>query len=151
MQQRQIKFRAWSNRDKCWCGAFSIHKTGLFSECINASVVNGVPVADAHWQDLFTQDEIVLEQFTGLLDKNGKEIYEGDIVRFRYADNVEPTYQGTIAFVNRNGVYQCAAFLIAVPNGTPYDIPLAADWIEVIGNIHENPDLIESDANQQEV
>jgi uncharacterized phage protein (TIGR01671 family) len=89
----------------------------------------------------------ILEQFTGLLDKNGKEIWEGDIVRFAYSDNTELISMGVISFLNQNGVYKCATFLIVTRDivtrdGTPWDVPMSSDWVEVIGNIHENPALL---------
>lgn len=118
---REIKFRAWSNRDKCWCGAFAVHKSGLWRESPNNE-----------WTDLSQQSEMVLMQFTGLLDKNGKEIYEGDIVKYtNHSDELNILIEEvkTKRFVN--------GFM-------PFNYALDMDYttLEVIGNIFENSDLI---------
>lgn len=79
-------------------------------------------------------------QFTGLHDKNGKEIWEGDIVRYRY-DEME---DWRTAKVGWGGDYP--AFEIS-PN--PFDesnglMTIVIDWhCEVLGNIYENPELLE--------
>lgn len=123
---RPIKFRAWSKKDQCWCGAFSVHKSGLFSEIINAHIEEPqhMAIADCHWQDLNTQDEITLMEFTGLLDKNGKEIYEGDIIQ---DDNIITAIEW-----DRSG----ARFYTILPTNRA--------WVNclVIGNIFENPNLL---------
>jgi len=73
-------------------------------------------------------------QFTGLLDKNGKEIYEGDIVQTWYSDKVK----GGIAVIKYLGRSFCMS-------QNKDDDEMDCPWFfifEVIGNIYENPDLI---------
>ena len=68
-------------------------------------------------------------QFTGLTDKNGKRIFEGDIVR----------YEDDIGYVIYNG--DDARFLVDSPN-----MYISMDYsneFEVIGNIHDNPELLQ--------
>ena len=76
------------------------------------------------------------EQFIGLHDKNGKEIYEGDIVTgwFDHEKITGNIFYGSDAkfYIERNGL-----FGIELNN--------AQDWTEVIGNIYENPELLEGD------
>ena len=69
-------------------------------------------------------------QFTGLLDKNGKEIYEGDIYRYDTPDSI-------------NEVSYCAGGGFAGSDLTPakHNENRLLD-VEVIGNIHDNPELL---------
>jgi uncharacterized phage protein (TIGR01671 family) len=77
------------------------------------------------------QEIVYKREFTGLRDKNGKEIYEGDIVRHIVFDwsNVESVETTEITFID-------GAF------GTPTDLISDLIKVEVIGSVWENPELI---------
>lgn len=125
------KFRAWHKElgrmmsiSDMWFNVDSLGEIGL-----NDAVMN----------DYITvfPDEIELMQSTGLKDKNGKEIFEGDIV----------DYKGREAVVKWHGSY--ASFIYRFVDGlkerfSEWDpLFLACYNFEVIGNIYENPELLE--------
>lgn len=126
---REIKFRAWNPVLKRMSYGRDLQHIGMQYSTSRDSwvVLNTVEGKDV--------DEI-LTQFTGLLDKNGKEIYEGDIVKYSL-DNVEPENGKTdyIENVTLEGGCFC------VDGYTP--LYAAIDWdLEVIGNIYETPELL---------
>ncbi len=75
-------------------------------------------------------------QYTGLTDRNGKKIFEGDIVTgyFNHEKIIGYIIYGSDAtfFIQRDGLYG-----IGLNNAT--------DWLSVIGNIHDSPELLETD------
>lgn len=73
-------------------------------------------------------DKCVLMQYTGLKDKNGKEVYEGDIVRYSNKSDREVVFE--------KGMFQSRQ-----KNGWGA-LVLIANNCEVIGNIYENPELL---------
>lgn len=77
-------------------------------------------------------DPNTVGQFTGLKDKNTKDIYEGDIV-IRHGRGVAKDSRGVV-------LYQSGQFVISMLCPLYYDI----QDIEVIGNIHDNPELLKS-------
>ena len=83
---------------------------------------------------IITKHENSVGQYTGLKDKNGKEIFEGDVVEAIRYDGLVVT--GVVGFRD-------CSFVISTGYQTIYT------WmdyqIEIIGNIHENPELLEGD------
>lgn len=96
--------------------------------------------------------EDTVGQFTGLKDKNGKEIYEGDIIEFSYDEFIgnfdTKVAKGTIEFTN--GTFLIKTFEIEGKKvkGTDYEecflLYAVNTWtLKVIGNVHENLELLE--------
>lgn len=89
-----------------------------------------------------TSDKIILMQSTGLKDKNGKKIFEGDIVQYQNTKVPSADSKGVIRYFDN-----WAMFGIDIEHNEPRALFFngLADHIslEVIGNIYENPELIE--------
>jgi len=77
-------------------------------------------------------------QYTGLTDKKAKKIFEGDVVKILYADGFEI---GAICWNNLN-----FRFCFNSPEGFSYGFNVSNEF-EVIGNIHDNPELLKGGAS----
>ncbi|EAC2364744.1 hypothetical protein N3R55_002642 [Listeria monocytogenes] len=80
--------------------------------------------------DWYSFDDVVLMQYTGLKDKNGKKIFEGDICWEEHNE-----CYGVVKFEEGKFLY--------VWENIAEDLWEVADDIEICGNIHENPELLE--------
>lgn len=84
------------------------------------------------WVDLFIVDAATVGQFTSLRDKNGKDIYEGDLLKAGDLGLLEVRFvRGVFAFLWNGNLDD------EFPTGSP-----THEWADVIGNIHDNPDLM---------
>ena len=138
---REIKFRAWN---KIWKMMSLVDKIE-FEDGKPVSVSTTIEASDFNhtdeWSDYEVGNEIIVQQYTGLKDKNGKEIYEGDIVRTeaKVHSNCKVTFhQGVFGLVGGDsGHYPLRDF-----TNTCTSISDISILLEVIGNIFENPELI---------
>ena len=128
---REIKFRVWSEDQKTYDYKFPYNSIGDFYVSSRGKVFSdfGNTVAPEVRQEAF-----IVEQYTGLKDRNGKEIYEGDIVTMEYdLDDLEPSDYYVITFSD-------GCFRISDIHETEVGSYLSS-W-QIMGNIHENLDLI---------
>lgn len=128
-----IKFRAW---DK----VTSIYRKVLEIKFYPDGELKKVKVAGFQRKGAIIPEKLVIEQFTGLKDVNGKDIYEGDIIVSKPNDQIfEPL---KIGVVKRSKIDAGWCYRIATDE---YDIWTSGKYrtYEVIGNVHENPELLE--------
>ena len=137
---REIKFRAWDKKYKLMCDV------GMMSWCHGGLHVDGHGV---HLGNNKPNDsDIILMQYTGLKDKNGVDIYEGDIVNIQHYDEM-----GIDDDDNEFITEECYISVVKDYNIIQADFgdhelwtlqwASDADYIfEVIGNIHDNNELL---------
>lgn len=96
----------------------------------------------------FPVDPATVGQFTGLLDKNGVEIYEGDVLQMWLEDSVEPDgglrHRMYVVFTAEKG-FVLWGERMTLEDTEPLYVMLQWKDCEVIGNIHDNKELIEKE------
>ena len=135
------RFRVWDKRER------ELKNVTNMSFCSCHGILGGVTMLNESDYFFSNDENFVLEQCTGLKDKNGKLIYEGDILSFTVFDynDYDTQYTGVV-------VYHGSRYTIWNNPDSEYygsDGGFDLDWvigqdceIEIIGNIHENPELL---------
>ena len=144
---KNIKFRTWDLLGKKMLYSKAFKESG---SSINSFLVFEYPYK-SHKRTTMGWDELDLSEkmiFTGLLDKNGKEIYEGDILGVRLADIPKPKPIYYIPsygrFMLKNNIEEEDPLLYAIVGSLKYAEPddELADELEILGNVFENPELL---------
>lgn len=133
---RELKFRAWSLERKCYVDVWEI----TFDD-------EGLPgVLSFEYNGLLYKEpahNFIIEQDTGLKDKNGKEIREGDILWWEHYYGMTgecKEYTERVYWEEKDAGYVVGDWF------EPLGSLVYEDEVEVIGNIHENPELINTKA-----
>jgi len=118
---KTTKFRAWQDNQMLHSKGGGVYRTKAFLDRL--------------------YEDCELMQFTGLKDKNDKEIYEGDIIRIKHPHK-DRTFIGVVEYIDY--IFGCKDFYF--PH---FDIPWhifseGTECIEIIGNIYENPEKLKS-------
>jgi hypothetical protein len=125
---REIKFRGFDNENNCWrYGYYTKLQDGIIK--YNAIIYD----EDGSLVRYYIHNEKSISQYTGLKDKNGKEIYEGDF-DIKYGEIC--FWKGAFGFdLNKDDF-----------------LPLFEVWVraelQIIGNIYENPELLKDMQNE---
>lgn len=130
--KREIKFRAWDDLHNKMYPVSHIEWDADGRMWVTADDgKNGIELID---------DEAHLMQYTGLKDKNGRKIYEGDIVHAydQEPDRDEPDYRGSEA----TGIVDFHGSMFMLDDDIVLDYP---PILEVIGNIFENTEMLEEE------
>ncbi|HFW7124731.1 TPA: YopX family protein [Streptococcus pyogenes] len=137
------RYRAWSKQERRLIPSEDILAIDYENEEIDAQKIyfeDGLPVE----RDIYTygSDNIELMQSTGLTDKNGKEIFEGDILKV----TDKHSWLEVVSFSENKGMF------VSKEIHKNTDIPESPLWdlfitnlfqMKIIGNIYENPELVE--------
>lgn len=120
---REIKFRVWNNKVKKWEWPYP-EGFKIIGEVTVFDMLKHIKIDD--------YNELIICQYTGLKDRNGKEIYESDL----------------LIIPDRNGkkpieiIYQAGSFRLKYQNSIAPVNNYEVEWAEIIGNVFENPELL---------
>ena len=158
---RELKFRIWDKQNKNWLkNSSSLHCFSNWSICPftgkltdYVGIIDGdhgdkytaSPAPDYYMQDgkIVKDSRYVIQQFTGMVDRNGVEVYEGDIVAEKITEEMAANGDSAVVGV----VYFAAGTFLIDGDGALYehvfsDSPHILEDFIVIGNKFINPELL---------
>jgi hypothetical protein len=155
---RKIKFRGFNEKNNKWLYGYYFVNRGLHFVVDDKTQTNPL----VNWKDFVVKPDTI-GQYTGLKDKNGKKIFEGDILRFQVPDGTIRHF--VVEYASEDRILKSLSNF--VPDGNPIRIngwcfnwkghrlyPTVIDGVsdnevmEVIDNIHDNPELMKGGSNE---
>ena len=135
---RKIKFRAWDKETKKMFSVTHL-QLDIYNDKVSFAASEDL---EENRTEFYDMDKIKLMQFTGLEDKNGKEIYEGDIVSVKYLYDKRTTDRAQVVWQEDK-----AGFGLKSLKGLTNEVyelyrVTSKHNLEVIGNIYENKELL---------
>ena len=130
--KRTIKFKAWSKK----LGRF------VYPDKMEHNINFGISSSIIYFDQItgqFGEEECELVQFTGIKDKNGKEVYEGDIVELWGGEQHQGYWEVS---VKGQVVFSYNSFLVRDSKDVHFDPSLFDCNIQIIGNLYETPELL---------
>ena len=119
--------------DSCWCEHGKVNEGGF---------------ADFNWLNAFEVIPHTVGQFTGLTDKNGKKIFEGDVVKKSWTYYVIHQRRSQIdAFIGQI-VFDSGSYIMK-EQGEFIGSSHNGERLEIIGNIHDNPELLKGEEENE--
>lgn len=136
---REILFRGFNEKNNKWLYGYYFVNRGLHFVVDDETQTNPL----VNWKDFVVKPDTI-GQYTGLKDKNSKEIYEGDILEFTESHwfSYGIKYKGVVK-------YSDLGFVVYT-----LDDKFELGWIsynktlKIVGNIHDNPELIKGGSNE---
>lgn len=133
---REIKFRAWDKKEKKMY--YDVQNTYDF-------MINNGGCFEESFKDVLEYDNYVVMQYTNCYDINGKEIYEGDIIRLEGVDDREigSTWEHIGKTVYKRGAFFVCYFDYYADGDEELICDAQVEFGTVIGNVYENKELLE--------
>lgn len=137
MNNRPIKFRVWNGlKNKIiYPGDDIKDPNNIYDIRLDGTIRKFTSIAPL-------PDSFILMQFTGLQDKNNRDIYEGDILFSKRSSNVVDKKMGNYIVEYETEISQ---YIMRRVNGEKYDYHTLRNektWGSIIGNIYQNPELL---------
>lgn len=144
--QRIFKFRVWDSESKIMIPNIVFDELLLQCGCYDNKAYTSLIAEFSDYQKIvkkygYNSDRMIIQQFTGLLDKNKKEIYEGDIIRLDTNQIGEIYYRPeTLCYSLRHPISRAYRLDLYTFHDEHYNV--LNGNLEIIGNIFENKDLV---------
>lgn len=139
-----LKFRIWHKKGKTFLNPYYCAIKCNSADIYLSHLLISGNLFSPYRDSCYSKDDVIITQFTGLKDKDKKDIYEGDIVNIYnefYKEGVyydRPQYEATN--INKKVIFSDGTFSIFL-RGTGFR-PLSNFVTKIIGNIFENPELL---------
>ncbi len=153
LMSREVKFRIWDKTSNRMLYQDDFERVELDTKNKMVSLVRSETIESSYVLDYEDGIEAEIMQYTGLKDKSGKEIYEGDIVKLIPLNSERLKELGRKWYEHLKvewGAYSDGEYVTNVETWmigiNPLSEELLDETVEVIGNIYENPELLEGES-----